>query len=110
MFLHYIVFKHSLDEPCSSLECFPVIRYKLAWHPPPHGKALETSHESLIRHVSHNIKVNCSGDAAREEANPYFVGCNHAKGTYIEWPSKVNTCERKWWFLSESELGQRRGW
>ena len=27
-----------------------------------------------------------------------------------EWPNKVNTCERKWWFLSEPKLGQRRGW
>lgn len=93
-----------------NLECFPVIRYKLAWHPPPRCKALEASHECLSRHVSHNIKVNCSGDAESKEANPYLVGCSQAKGTYAEWPSKVNTCERKWWFLSESKLGQSRGW
>ena len=69
------------DEPCGSLECFPVIRYKLAWHPPPRCKALEASHECLSRHVSHNIKVNCSGDAESKDANPYLVGCSQAKGS-----------------------------
>ena len=69
------------DEPCGNLECFLVIRYKLAWHPPPHCKALEASHECLSRHVSHNIKVNCSGDAESKDANPYLVGCSQAKGS-----------------------------
>ena len=89
---------------------FPIVRYKHAWHPSSCSKQLEAPDEHLGRHVSHNVKVHGSGYATGKEAIPYLVGYNQVKGTYVVWPSKVNTCKWKWWFLPDSKLWHRRWW
>ena len=63
-----------------------------------------------VKRQIHNIPHSQDLTKLRSFTIQNFVGHSQAKGTYVEWTGKVNTCEQKWWFLSDSELGQRWRW
>ena len=99
-----IICEHILKELRGRLEGFPIVRYELAWHPPPRSKAFEASDKCRCRQVRHDIKMYSSSHTAGEETNPHLVWRSQASGTDVEWPSKVDTCKREWWFLFNSEF------